>query len=386
MMGMRVATVKALMILVAVFIICASGGLVLSPTAAEEVPLVPAVYVFGDSTMDVGNNMYLGNFPLPYPPFPYGIDFTGPGPNGRFSNGYNMADSISKLLGFDMSPPPFLSLTPETSGEILKGLGGVNYASGGSGILDTTHNASLPLSKQVEYFAATKANMTEESGGNSTDIDALLSKSLFLISDGGNDMLVFYVNNPLGDAQPFYDDLVSNYTKYVKTLYGLGARRFGVIDVPPIGCVPVLRAKLLPWGENNCLLLANHLAGGFNEKLSGAMAELAASLPGMKYSVGSSYKLVLNFTGPPEAAGFNNVNSACCGGGNLGGQAICSSPNTTYCDNRDDHLFWDGLHCTQAASNKGAKAIYDAPLEEGFAAPINFKQLLLGDQPTSVSH
>ncbi|XBI48616.1 hypothetical protein VPH35_112316 [Triticum aestivum] len=116
-MGVRVASGKALVLLVSVFIISAGGGMVISPAAAEEVHLVPAVYVFGDSTVDVGNLKYLpGNFTLPYP---YGIDFplaNSSRPNGRFSNGYNLADCISRLLGFDMSPPAYLSLTPETSG------------------------------------------------------------------------------------------------------------------------------------------------------------------------------------------------------------------------------------------------------------------------------
>ncbi|VAI60954.1 unnamed protein product [Triticum turgidum subsp. durum] len=332
--------------------------------------------------MDVGNNKFLGNFT---PSFPYGVDLPL-GIEPRFSNGYNMADSISKLLGFNMSPPAYLSLTPETSVEILKGLGGVNYASGGSGILDITGNASLPLSKQVEYFADTKANMTEESGGNSTEIDALLSRSLFLISDGGNDMFEFVLKGrPIIEFESFHRDLLSNYTKYVQTLYGLGARRFGLIDVPPVGCVPMMRAIFFrSFGLDGCLFPASDLARGFNKKLSIEMAELAASLPGMRYSVGSSYKLVTSYTAHPEAAGFDDVKSACCGSGMFGMETSCV-PDVTTCPNHDDHLFWDAVHCTQATSNKGAKAIYDAPLEDGFAAPNNFKQLLLDDQPTSVS-
>ncbi|XP_020168993.1 GDSL esterase/lipase APG-like [Aegilops tauschii subsp. strangulata] len=372
MMGVRVATGKALMILVAVSIICAGGGVVASPAAAEEVPLVPAVYVFGDSTMDVGN---LGNF-TPSPP--YGVDL----PLGivpRFSNGYNMADSISRLLGFDMSPPAYLSLTPETSVEILKGLGGVNYASGGSGILDITHNADLPLSKQVEYFAATKAKMIEN---GTVDIDALLSKSLFLISDGGNDMFDFiFKGRSIFEFPSFHRDLLSNYTKYVQTLYGLGARRFGLIDVPPVGCVPMMRYILSKAGLDMCERVANGLAEGFNKKLSIEMAKLADSLPGMRYSVGSSYKLVTNYTAHPEAAGFDDVKSACCGGGMFGMETLCV-PDVTTCPNHDDHLFWDAVHCTQATSNKGAEAIFAAPVGLNFTAPINFKQLLLDDQPT----
>lgn len=56
---------------------------------------VPAIYVFGDSTMDVGNNNYLfgdnverANYP------PYGLDYPDGTPTGRFSNGYLVADYL----------------------------------------------------------------------------------------------------------------------------------------------------------------------------------------------------------------------------------------------------------------------------------------------------
>ncbi|XP_044952234.1 GDSL esterase/lipase At5g55050-like [Hordeum vulgare subsp. vulgare] len=368
MMGARAA-------LVAAIVICAVGGLVVSPAAASgraagEVHLVPAVYVFGDSTVDVGNNQYLpGKSALQ---LPYGIDFPQSRPTGRFSNGFNVADSISRLLGFKRSPPAYLSLTPETSRQIVRGYRGVNYASGGSGILDTTGNA-LTLTKQVEYFAATKSKMTstEKSGG----IDALLSKSLFLISDGGNDMFAFLRDNLTASHAPsLYADMLTNYTKHVQTLYQLGARRFGIVDVPPIGCVPAVRVTS-PTGETACVEAANALARGFNDALAKAMAKLAAALPGMRYSVGSSYNLITFITEHPEAAGFKDVASACCGGGRLRAQTWCS-PNATYCANRNDHVYWDEVHGTQATSNKGAKAIFAAPVKLGFAAPINFKQLV----------
>lgn len=56
----------------------------------------PAIYVFGDSSVDVGNNNYLPgnlgkvNFP------PYGVDYPGGKPTGRFSNGYNVADFLGR--------------------------------------------------------------------------------------------------------------------------------------------------------------------------------------------------------------------------------------------------------------------------------------------------
>lgn len=55
-------------------------------------PLVPALYVFGDSILDSGNNNYLATLAkADYPP--YGVDFDG-GATGRFTNGKTSADFI----------------------------------------------------------------------------------------------------------------------------------------------------------------------------------------------------------------------------------------------------------------------------------------------------
>jgi hypothetical protein len=61
---------------------------------------VPAVYVFGDSTLDVGNNNYLPGKDVPRADKPYyGIDLPGSGkPTGRFSNGYNTADFVGEHI------------------------------------------------------------------------------------------------------------------------------------------------------------------------------------------------------------------------------------------------------------------------------------------------
>lgn len=59
---------------------------------------VPAIFIFGDSTVDVGTNNYLklslAKANKPY----YGIDYPFSRPTGRFSNGYNTADLIGTTL------------------------------------------------------------------------------------------------------------------------------------------------------------------------------------------------------------------------------------------------------------------------------------------------
>ncbi|KAL2333869.1 hypothetical protein Fmac_015082 [Flemingia macrophylla] len=55
---------------------------------------VPAVYLFGDSTLDVGTNNFLIDSKARADKKFYGIDFLNQEPTGRFSNDYNTADSI----------------------------------------------------------------------------------------------------------------------------------------------------------------------------------------------------------------------------------------------------------------------------------------------------
>ncbi|KAK1296621.1 GDSL esterase/lipase [Acorus calamus] len=143
-----------------------SGGrwdLVLASGAAAEAN-VPAIFIFGDSTADVGNNDYLptrarANFPY------YGIDFPNGTATGRFSNGFNSADEIARKFGFKMSPPPFLVLKlEELRAQMSRG---INFASGAAGIFDHTGSSFgtvLPMGLQVQHFATVSANLTASMG------------------------------------------------------------------------------------------------------------------------------------------------------------------------------------------------------------------------------
>lgn len=65
-----------------------------APEAASAAvsEMVPAMFIFGDSLIDNGNNNDLASLAKANY-FPYGIDFNG-GPTGRFSNGFTMVDAI----------------------------------------------------------------------------------------------------------------------------------------------------------------------------------------------------------------------------------------------------------------------------------------------------
>ena len=64
---------------------------------SEADPTVPALFVLGDSTVDVGNNNYLP-FSIAKADYPFnGIDFPTKKPTGRFCNGKNAADFLCKF-------------------------------------------------------------------------------------------------------------------------------------------------------------------------------------------------------------------------------------------------------------------------------------------------
>ncbi|KAG2692065.1 hypothetical protein I3760_08G035200 [Carya illinoinensis] len=101
---------------------------------ANGEPQVPCFFIFGDSFSDNGNNnnratVAKANYQ------PYGIDFPK-GTTGRFTNGRNLADFTAEKLGFPVdSIPPYANAADGSVEKILKG---VNYASGGAGILTET--------------------------------------------------------------------------------------------------------------------------------------------------------------------------------------------------------------------------------------------------------
>jgi len=70
-------------------------------TLAGVIPQVEAraFFVFGDSLVDNGNNNYLATTARADAP-PYGVDYPTRRATGRFSNGLNIPDLISRVFFF----------------------------------------------------------------------------------------------------------------------------------------------------------------------------------------------------------------------------------------------------------------------------------------------
>ncbi|CAJ2678736.1 unnamed protein product [Trifolium pratense] len=153
---------------------------------------VSAIYVFGDSTVDPGNNNYVNTaFKSDFPP--YGRDLANQSPTGRFSNGKLGTDFIASYLGLKELVPPYLD--PNLSDEEL--MTGVSFASAGSGFdpLTPTLSNVVPIPKQLEYFKQYKKRLESKLGRHKTENH--INNAFFFVSAGTNDFVINYFTVPI---------------------------------------------------------------------------------------------------------------------------------------------------------------------------------------------
>ncbi|KAJ1391173.1 SGNH hydrolase superfamily [Sesbania bispinosa] len=250
---------------------------------------VPALFVFGDSLVEVGNNNFLrtiarANY------YPYGIDFRGGGATGRFSNGNTLIDFIGDMVGVP-SPPPFAN--PSSTGSRI--LNGVNYASAASGILDESgrhYGVRYSMNQQILNFESTLNQY--KTMMNATTLSQYLAKSIAIVVSGSGD----YINNFLlpglygtsfkYTAQEFGNLLVNNYMRQILELYNLGLRRFFLAGIGPLGCIPNQRSRgLAPPGR--CVDLVNQMVGFFNQGLRSMIDQLNRNHPDAIFTYGNTY-------------------------------------------------------------------------------------------------
>ncbi|KAH7524891.1 hypothetical protein FEM48_Zijuj06G0167300 [Ziziphus jujuba var. spinosa] len=337
-----------------------------SGVAVSRKEMVPAMFIFGDSLIDNGNNNNLASFAKANY-YPYGIDFNG-GPTGRFSNGYTMVDEIAQLLGL-----PLIPAYSEASGEQL--LHGVNYASAAAGILDITGRnfvGRIPFDEQINNFQTTLDQITDNLGAN--DVASALSKCIFFVGMGSND----YLNNYLMPNYPtrnqfngpqYADLLVQKYTQQLTKLYNLGARKVVLAGLGIMGCIPSILAQS-PTGS--CSEEVNQLVQPFNANVKTMINNLNTNLPGARFTYIDVARMFQDILTNHRAYGFSVINRGCCGIGRNRGQVTCL-PMQTPCPNRDQYVFWDAFHPTEAVNILMGRKAFNG--DSTLVYPLNIEQL-----------
>ncbi|PSS07709.1 GDSL esterase/lipase [Actinidia chinensis var. chinensis] len=334
----------------------------------------PAMYVFGDSVMDPGNNIFLEthvkvNFT------PYGVDFPA-GPTGRFTNGYTIADFWYTWFGVRSKEPiplpymhPLSRQKPNTKG--------FNYASGTAGIFPDTGSTlgkNLPLGQQVKLFGDTAQQYLPSLGAykNKAKLSQALSESIFVVCMGGNDYINYlqpgFNTSKLYNPQQFGEFLVNELGNHLQDLYKVGARKFVVFEIAPLGCLPDFIDKTKP--STLCNEKINGFVSIFNKNLGVKLNKLKSMLDGSTFVTAKAYQLIYDIVHNPLHHGFADARYPCCASGS-NGTGDCK-PGTVPCRNRGSRVFWDTVHPTEVLYRRIAGDCFNG---KGLCTPMNIVQL-----------
>ncbi|KAL3518002.1 hypothetical protein ACH5RR_020591 [Cinchona calisaya] len=301
----------------------------------------PAILIFGDSTVDPGNNNYIST-PFKGNHKPYGNDFPGKIPTGRFSNGKLVPDFLASIFGLKETIPPFLQ--PNISDNEF--ISGVSFASAGSGFdeLTTAVSGVISMSRQIEYLKEYTEQLIRIVGEK--EAQRILAAALVVISAGTNDFIFNFYDIPTRRLQfsvsEYQDFLQNKLQDFVKELHHLGCRKIVVTGLPPIGCLPIqLTAKLSIL--RRCVDKENLDSQSYNEKLEKLLPKLQETLPGTKILYVDTYSHLMDMIKNPQKYGFGETTRGCCGTGILEAGPLCNE-GTPVCANPSQYIFWDSIH------------------------------------------
>uniref|UniRef100_A0A0D3D742 Uncharacterized protein n=1 Tax=Brassica oleracea var. oleracea TaxID=109376 RepID=A0A0D3D742_BRAOL len=350
---------------------------------------VSALFAFGDSILDTGNNNNLTTLSkCNY--FPYGRNFVGGKATGRFGNGRYPttlrdrlahraeAQAITGFLSVHLRAPGYAKWsggreaahvnTPRGRGSKsggghlsrAEGLSlkpllpayhdpnlsnndlptGVCFASGGSGLDERTAKPQgvIWVPDQVKDF---KEYVTKLNGvlGNQEKTNAIISNAVYLTSAGNNDLVFTFWTGRSQSTTSAYTDLMVTWTEnLLKSLYDMGARKFAVLGTVPLGCLPGIR-KIDGDISKLCSVPENQWADTFNKNLSVIFNTLETKLPGAKFSYVDMYNSLLDLVNNPQASGFTEVADAC----------YMPTTSPIPCPDASRYVFWDRAHPSEKA-------------------------------------
>ncbi|KAK2970018.1 hypothetical protein RJ640_008358, partial [Escallonia rubra] len=341
----------------------------------KHVPL----FIFGDSFLDTGNNNYIntsinfrGNF------WPYGESFFKY-PTGRESDGRIIPDFIAEYAKLP-SIPPYLQPGNRRFSD------GTNFASGGAGALvDTFLGWVISLETQVSYFKNVEKELVRKLGDK--EAKKLLSDAVYLFSIGSNDYLrPFLTNSTVLDSyskEDYVEMVIGNLTTAIKDIHRKGGRKFGLLNLPPLGCLPIAK-PLIPGNTSECMEEITTLVKLHNKALPKVLQKLDVQLKGFAYSIFDFYTALSERMDNPHRYGFKEGKGACCGSGSYRGVPNCGREGVDkygLCDNPSEHVFFDGAHPTEKANQQIAKLIWTGTTKNAW--PYNLKALFERAQDSS---
>ena len=285
-------------------------------------PTYSAIYAFGDSLSDAGNDSIAtgatGTTPVSPPYFAqqYGL-VSG----NTFSNGPTWAQNLSVALGLGTLSP---SLT-----------GGNDFAFGGAETGSTPQNGGNTLITSISLSA------------QATQFETLVpfpsSNALYTLSIGANDLLDI-LRTPGLTAQQQANDIsaaVANEITFVRRLVSDGAKNLLIFGVPDLGKTPTVLALAGGSPAASVVTAASLFAQQFNAQISSQLTTVA----GLNAKVIDAYGLIDSAAANPASYGLVNATSSVWTGNYT--SASSGTLSATASPTQDQNLFFDSLHPTE---------------------------------------
>ncbi|MBA0569273.1 hypothetical protein Golob_006714, partial [Gossypium lobatum] len=237
--------------------------------------------------------------------------------------------------------------------------------------------ARISFSGQVRNYRQTVSQVVNLLGSEANAAN-YLSKCIYSIGLGSNDYLnnyfmpLFYSTSRRYNPEQYANVLIQQYTQQLQALYNYGARKFVLIGVGQIGCSPNELAQNSRDGRT-CVERINAANRIFNSKLKGLVDQFNNANSDAKFIYIDVYGIFQDITSNPSAYGFRVTNAGCCGVGRNNGQITCL-PSQRPCRNRNEYLFWDAFHPTEAANVIIGRRSYNAQSPSD-AYPIDIRRL-----------
>ncbi|EEF29144.1 zinc finger protein, putative [Ricinus communis] len=309
-----------------------------------------ALFIFGDSLFDVGNNNYLKS-PIGSANFwPYGETFFKH-PTGRVSDGRLIIDFIAEYLKL---PLIFPYLQPGNH----QFTDGVNFASGGAGALVETHQGD-------------EGRIKKQIGGEETK--TLLSKAIYIISIGGNDYAAPSIEFESFPKEDYVEMVIGNLTSVIKDIYKIGGRKFVFVGVGSFDCAPIMRS--LEEHRGSCNKEIKAMIELHNLKLSNTLKEIQGRLKEFHYVFFDFYTTLSERISNPSKFGFKEAKVACCGAGPYRGDSNCGlAKGFEVCHDVSEYIFFDSIHPTEKVYKQLANLIWNG--SHNVSRLCNLKEML----------
>lgn len=164
----------------------------------------------------------------------------------------------------------------------------------------------IPLWKELEYYKDYQTKLRAYLGDEKAN--QTIGEALYIMSIGTNDFLENYYAFPprrqsqytIDQYQQFLIGIAKNFTI---NLYNLGARKISLGGLPPMGCMPLERARNFA-NTNDCVQSYNIVAMSFNDKLRDLVSNLNQELVGVDLVFSNPYYILLQIVKRPSLYGM----------------------------------------------------------------------------------